>query len=121
MNRVRRASITPRAHSDLCLTLLTIAVGYAVITNGGDGRRDAAIVLLIIGLTAVLASVSVFRRANPTRRKSLIDTTSLLLLAAVACQLVPLPLTILTFASPARAELANALGGIIAVPHFAPL
>jgi O-antigen ligase len=113
--------MTGRGHSTLCLILVTIAVGYAVITRGGDGRGDSGIVLLSVGLSGVLASIWLFRQLSASAPERLIEVTSLLLPAIVACQLIPLPLTILTFAAPTRAELAKALGGVTAVPQFAPL
>src|SRR5256885_17155454 len=86
-----------RAHSILCLSLLTVAVGYAVVTHGGDGLFDASLSLLVLGLAAV---VGAGRASGGVESVDAILVAAALLPAYVALQLVPLPLAGLRVAFP---------------------
>jgi len=107
--------------STYCLGLLTLAVGYALYSHGGSTPSDTAISLLLVGAAGILYG---FRRsqAAPTRAvERLAVWAAFLFPVYVALQLVPLPLFLLRVVSPARAELTNALSGVMPAVRFAPL
>jgi O-antigen ligase len=110
-----------RPASTFSLGLLTLAIGYAVVTYGGDRPADTYLVLLLVGLAGIVDSFSraAGRPLSPGDR--LIALAALLLPAYVAFQLVPLPIGFLRVAAPTRAEIASALGHVMAAPRFAPL
>ena len=109
------------AGSAFCLGLLTLAVAYAVVTHGGDAPFDSSVSLLLVGLAAVAASFFSFSSSSASTGDRVLGLAALLFPAYVLLQLVPLPLAVLRVVSPTRAEIADALGGVMSAPHFAPL
>ncbi len=105
----------------MSLGLATIAVFYAVVSGGGDAPYDSSVSLLLAGLAGALCLFPVLTCESHSRFDRVIDGLAVLVPAAVAIQLVPLPLWLLGILSPGRAELANALGGVTTAPSFAPL
>src|ERR1035437_5416351 len=102
---------------------LTVALGYAILNNGGfshgDALSDPSLSLLLIGLAAAV-SVKLDPDSLP-RLRGVALWAALLVPSYVALQLVPLPLRLLRILSPARAEIAASLGALLPVPSFAPL
>jgi O-antigen ligase/tetratricopeptide (TPR) repeat protein len=109
-----------QARSTICLGLLTVAVGYAVIASGGDRPRDANLSLFAVGLAAVVGS-SLISATPRSPREPVLHLTAVLFPADLVFQLIPLPVSILRVLSPTRAEIADALNGIRATAEFAPL
>jgi len=103
------------------LFTLTFAVGYAVVNLGGDAPSDASASLLLIGLTAIVGALIVFRAHRTSRFDPTVDVAILAFPIYVAFQLIPLPLALLHVVSPVRAEVTEALGGVVALPRYAPL
>jgi O-antigen ligase len=102
---------------------LTVALGYAVLNNGGFSRGDtpfdANLALLLIGLAAAVSVV--FHPDSLPRLRGVALRAALLVPSYVALQLVPLPLFFLRILSPARAQISASLGALLPVPSFAPL
>src|SRR5205814_8434834 len=103
------------------LVLLTVVVGYALVTHGGDELPKSSLSLFALGLAAIAGSFWLFAAGSVSRAERTVEVAALFLPPYIAFQLVPLPLAALRVLSPTRAEVANALGGIVAAPRFAPL
>jgi O-antigen ligase/tetratricopeptide (TPR) repeat protein len=111
-----------RGRSIVALAFLTFVVGYAVVGHGGDEPFDSSLALLILGLVAIAGSFSLFAAASASVvNRGVVAAALLFFPAYIAFQLVPLPLAALRVVSPTRAEVADALAGIVATPRFAPL
>ena len=105
----------------LNLGLLTTAVEYAVVMDGGDERVEITLALLVLAIAAVSGSLRLPDDRPQSLAERLISLAAIAFPVCVACQLIPLPLGILSVLAPSRAELAGALGGIMAAPAAAPL
>jgi O-antigen ligase len=111
--------VVGRGQSIAALVLVTFVVGYAVVEHGGDQPFHSSLSLFLLGLVAATGSVFLYAPA-PFVGRAVIGA-GLLLPAYITFQLIPLPLAIVRIVSPTRAEIADALGGIVATPRFAPL
>ncbi len=100
------------------LGALTFATGYAVLNGGGGDPEKWNLSLLILGLAGIVCASRADARGVTDR---LALWAAVLLPAFVAFQLVPLPPGVLQILSPARGELADALGAVLPPVHFAPL
>jgi hypothetical protein len=92
-----------------------MAVAYAVVQGGGDHPFNSSVSLLFVGF-AVLAA-----KNFSDDQTDAFSLGALALVALVGMQLVPLPLSTIGLISPARAELANGLGSVMAVPGMVTL
>jgi len=104
----------------LCLTFLAIALGYSIFQYGGVVLADWNVCLLLVGLAAVV-HWSRTRGDDPASSPDLWRWTVLLVPCYVALQLLPEPLFLLRFLSPARARTLDSLGSIMQSVGFAPL
>ena len=110
-----------RAHFTVCLALLTSALGYAVVTHGGGAPHDANVTLLVIALAGIAHSFRSSPKHLFSKPERVLIVPLVLLPAYLAFQVVPLPLPVLRILSPIRAEIADALAGVVTAPQFAPL
>jgi putative inorganic carbon (hco3(-)) transporter len=110
-----------RALSIGCLGALAFVVSYCVIRYGGGGPVDWSFSLLVLGLSALVFRISATQDPAFSRVERIAIWAALLFPAYVAFQLVPLPLFLLRIVSPVRAEIADALGGVMPASSFAPL
>src|SRR6266571_5497317 len=100
--------LRPRGRlSTIALVLLTLVVGYAVVTHGGDQPPDSNLSLLCLGLVAIAASFWLFATNAASGGGRIVEIAALLLPAYVLFQLLPLPLASLRVISPTRAEVAD--------------
>src|SRR5579862_822328 len=103
----------------LCLVLLSVGLGYAVVQSGGMVHGDWNISLLVIGMGGVVyLSRPSFAHAPSSKALS---RWALLMPCYVALQLVPLPLFFLRILSPARAWVLDALPNITNPVRFAAI
>jgi len=103
------------------LGLLGLALGYAVLRDGGTGSADWSMSLLLLGVTGVAYW---WRRAPEDLAPGAgrwMTCFVLALPAYVALQLVPLPVAWLATMSPERARILGWLGPVMAEPRFAAL
>ena len=54
-----------RGRSTGALVALSLAVGYAVVTHGGDAPDDSALSLAVLGLTAIAVAFLIFAGHHP--------------------------------------------------------
>ena len=105
----------------LCaLTILSLALAYAVYQQGGVWTRDWNICLLEIGLLAIAYSL-VTRKHRPPRSIACRKGSSIAFGVLAAAQLLPLPLPWVHLLSPARAGLVSAAAPVLGTPRFVPL
>src|SRR5438093_656096 len=78
---------------------LSLAVGYAVVTHGGDAANDSTLSFAALGLTAIAASF-LLRAGGDAPGGRAVEVAVLLFPAYLLFQLVPLPLGILRVVSP---------------------
>ena len=119
--RLRRWGGSPELGVACSLVLLGLVVAFAAGRAGGVASNDRHIYLLGLG---VLALVHVLLGSPGSLTKpgsSVALTLSALPLCYVAFQILPLPLSWLRVLSPARAELALALGPVGSSVRMAPL
>jgi O-antigen ligase/tetratricopeptide (TPR) repeat protein len=109
-----------RGRSFAALALLTVVVGYAVVSHGGDAPHDSTLSLAALGLTAIAAAFLLGAAGDPLDGRA-VQLAVLLFPAYIAFQLLPQRLAILRVLSPTRAEVTAALGGVAALPRSAPL
>ncbi|MEQ1911401.1 MAG: O-antigen ligase family protein, partial [Vicinamibacterales bacterium] len=105
----------------LCLCLLALPLGYAVLTGGADDPDAFAVTVFDLGLAGLAGSLLLFRAAPASRPERLINAAAILFLVYVAFQLVPLPIPLLRILSPMRAEVAEALSPFTGPVRYAPL
>jgi O-antigen ligase len=103
----------------LCLMLLATALGYAVFNNGGSRLKDWDASLIILAL----AGCAYFLRRPPDLEFSQGWMRWLVILAPcyIALQLIPLPVFLVRFLSPTRADLFDSLKPVIETGSFVPL
>src|SRR6266481_1317809 len=101
------------------LAAATGALGFGVLfvstpiaQEDAVERRYELIFVLLLGLLGILSSIRSLRR---------LAWPLVLLPCYVAFQIVPLPLSLIRVLSPARAELADSLAAVMAVPRFVSL
>jgi O-antigen ligase len=104
-----------------CFTLLAIALGYAVLDQGGQDPIGWNVALLILGAGAIPYLLVISRADRPPFIGQMPAGAVLLPSAYVAFQLLPLPVRLLKILSPARAKLAESLAPITNAPSFAPI
>ena len=119
---------TPRWRTSLsrfsrvaCFILLTSAVAWAALNQGGRLSLGWNESLLIIGAGAVFYLLAVSPADRPPLLRQVLGWVVLLPPAYVGFQLLPLPLPLLKVLSPARAQLAFSLMPIGRTPAFASL
>ena len=106
----------------MCLALLTLALAYAVVTHGGGALPDSNVTLLVVALAGIARSFRISPKHPFSEPERLFMVPLLLLPAYLAFQLIPLPLPVLRILSSTRAEITDALTGVVATsPQFAPL
>jgi O-antigen ligase len=106
--------------SPVCLTLLSLALGYAVFQDGGLLLTHWNICLLLLGL----ATFIYWTRRLPSGAASSTSSQSLvllLLLGYIAFQLLPQPVVLLRVLSPERARILDSLTRVTSPVRFAPL
>ena len=113
--------ISGGGRSAIALVLLTGVVGYAVVTHGGDSAFDSSLSLFLLGFVGLTGSAYLSTPVPSRDLDRILSIAVLLFPIYIAFQLAPLPLAVLKFISPARAEIAAALGGVGLLPRFAPL
>ena len=94
------------------LLLLSAALGYALFTYGAVLPPGWAISLLIVSLAALVYRFRTDSVDLAPPLEPYIRWPALLLLGYVAAQLVPLPLPVLAWLSPAKAEIVRALAPV---------
>jgi O-antigen ligase len=105
----------------LALLMLTGVLAYTTFQWGGVVRTGRYQSLLVLGLLAMLFSLSRSREEFSPFPRRVMRWTTLLLPAYVLLQVIPLPVTVLRMLSPARAEAIDALGPVGAKVDFASL
>jgi O-antigen ligase len=107
-----------------CFSALALSVAYGAFHSAfHPGRADPFdwnVSLLAVGLAGVVYAICVGHTAFPPNKCAEL-WAGLLFPAYVVFQLAPLPLVLLRILSPARAEIADAVGGITAESAFVPL
>lgn len=102
------------------LTILSLALAYAVYQQGGVWTRDWNVCLLEIGLLAIA-----YRLAGRKNQAPPLDRLSQWLLVAfiavAAVQILPLPVPLVRVLSPARVDLLAAASPVVGVARFVPL
>src|SRR5450432_2291497 len=102
------------------LTILALALSYAVYQQGGVWTSDWSLCLLEIGLLAIG-----YRLASRKDRTLPFDLLSRCLVVAfavlMAAQILPLPLSLVRVLSPARAELFAATVPVLGDARWLPL
>lgn len=105
----------------ITLALLAAALGYAVFESGGVLRAEWNVSLLLIGASALLCWSTLRRSDASPPLEPALRLPVFLLPAYLLFQLAPLPLGILRFVSPARAELTAAIARAAPAVNFAPI
>jgi O-antigen ligase len=108
-------------HPNVCLALLTVALGYAAFRTGGVEFSDWNLSLLLVGFASVLYLLRTRSLPLLSSPSCWIAWMTILLPAYVAFQLLPLPLWLLGVLSPERARLADSLAAITGSSAFASL
>lgn len=109
------------ARSFLCMGLLTLAVGYAVLNHGGDSPLEYwTVSMLAVGLAGLTYRMDQVAPYS-SRPDHFATYAALFFPAYVAFQLVPLPLAVLRIVSPARAAIAATFENVLPGAGFVPL
>ena len=107
------------------LGFLTVSLGsglgYAISQDGGMVTWGWNICLLVVGLVGAAHWLTTPAKEFAPALHPRLGLALLFLPAYVALQLVPLPLFLVRILSPARAQLADALGAVMPRPTFVPL
>ena len=103
------------------LGLLAIDFGYTVFRYGGVLLRDWNVCLMALGVMALAYWLGTPRIDHAPRLDPWLRWPLLLFPCYVAFQLIPLPLSILKFLSPARVEVLNTLAPVDLGIGSAPL
>jgi len=96
-------------------------LGYAAFQWGGVARHDQYVYLLALGVLAVVWSVRRQSGERPPLPRRAVRWGAVLLPAYVLLQAFPLPVAVLRWLSPLRAQAVDALGPIGAKLRFASL
>ena len=107
--------------SIFCLGALSLILGYAALNHGEGSPVGGNLSLVVLGVAGALASISAPRSQPRSRIERFALWSALLLPVYVAVQLIPFPLGVVRVLSPARAEIADALGPVLPAPQFAAL
>jgi len=105
----------------LALVLLSLALGYAVLQNGGVLLTEWNVCLLLIGLAAFICWTGRLSPATAAASSGPGPLVLLLFLGYIAFQCLPLPVGLLRILSPERARILDTLARVAAPVHFAPL
>ena len=105
----------------LVLLMLAGVFAYTTFQWGGVVRTGRYQYLLVLGLLAMLLSLSRSRDEWSPLPGRVLQWTAVLLPTYVLLQVIPLPVAVLRVLSPARAEATDALGPVGAKVSFASL
>jgi len=119
----RAVIIKERLNRRAILVLLVMAgvLAYTTFQWGGVVRTGRYQYLLVLGLLAILLSLSRSLETRLPLHGRVLRWTAVLLPAYVLIQVVPLPMPILRILSPARGEAMDVLGPVDAKVRFASL
>lgn len=107
--------------SVVALAALTLVFGYAVFRYGGVLNQDWYLCLTALGIVYAALRVAP-RRVDALPRLPLVVRVLIGgLLAVVVLQLIPLPVGLVNWITPARAELDRALGEVLGASRFTTL
>ena len=91
------------------------------MTHGGGAPYDSNVTLLVVALAGIAGSFRISSKHPFSEPERVLIVPLLLLPAYLAFQVVPLPLPVLRILSPIRAEITDALAGVVTASQFAPL
>jgi O-antigen ligase len=104
-----------------CLVAAVLAVGYPTLFHGGADPDVWGVSLLAAGLSSVVFASLTWTEASVSAQERVAVYACLLLCAYGVLQIVPLPIPVLRVLDPTRAEVANALRGVVPGLRFSSL
>jgi O-antigen ligase len=105
----------------IALFALGLALAWAVLNRAGVYPNDWSVTLLTIGVISFCYWLSTNRRDRAPGLPAWLQFAIWALPAYIALELVPLPLGLIEFLSPARAQLAHSLAPVIPGIRVVPL
>jgi O-antigen ligase len=105
----------------VALAALAFALAWAVLNHAGVYPADWSVALIAIGAVSFCYWQFTNRRDLAPRLPLWLQISIWALPGYIALQLVPLPLALLDFLSPARAQIARSLAPVIPGIHAAPI
>jgi O-antigen ligase len=100
---------------------LSFVVSYSIYRAGGVIAADSYLAAMALAVVAAIAAIAGGRAKSAPRLPRAVLWPLVLLPLYLALQLVPLPLRLLEWVSPARAEIHRALAMVVPVGSFAPI
>ena len=105
----------------ICLGVITLVFGFAVFLKGGVEPKQWYLCLSAIGLTGAAYWLTVPRLERAPTASLLLRLLLVALAAVCILQLIPLPVGVVRFLSPVRAELHDALAPVLGASSFATI
>ncbi len=103
------------------LAVLCCLLSYSAVNAGNDSKGVWNLTLVILGASGIATGRHLFFNDNRDNLARIAIVAALLFPVYAACQLVPLPETLLRIVSPTRGEMTSSLRAMIPSLRFAPI